>query len=302
MKKIIAAAVAASFVAPMAFAEATVSGVIDMSYVDQENRTAANTTKKLLEDSTLTISASQELGNGMSIAGNLSLNTSSSVTNNDGSKIVLSGPFGKLGLGDNAGAIDGVDEIVSGRSVNARSNDDAQLGGGDAGVRWDLPAIMDGLSVALTANAKNDNPGNAADDGGGASVKYAFGPVAVAYAQEDIGSTEISGYSGSATFGGLMVGAESWTSTTAAVDTDLNILAGSYTMGDIKIAYSAAQTESASVDLSDVRTIILNYTMGPGVTLFVESADEKVAVTAGAESTPVTNKKNVTAVGIEYKF
>jgi hypothetical protein len=102
MKKIIAAAVAAAFVAPAFAADITISGDQEFSYVD------TNGTTSTAIDGDFNIKASTETANGLAVSADINI---SDEGEDDGSNsLTVAGPFGKLDMGDTSSAADNVDD------------------------------------------------------------------------------------------------------------------------------------------------------------------------------------------------
>jgi hypothetical protein len=275
MKKIIAAAVAAAFVAPVYAADITLSGDLEWSYSDGNGATSTAL------DGDVNINASTETANGLSVT--TSINLSDNGDDDGGDAVTIGGDFGKLTLGDTSSAVDKFDDrndyaLVAGTSLT----------GDDAAVGWDLPTLVPGAKLYVSYGADTNEDGNEAHTGFG--VSYGAGPVSVAYAQNnnDDGS-KITYVGGTATFGGIAVSVE--TMDDDADDSEERSVGFKYSMGDVTIYGSNQKDTTDDATTADVTAFGVQYSLGGGVVAFVEnSSDEE---DASAETT---------ALGVSVKF
>jgi len=274
MKKIIAAAVATAFVAPAFAADITISGDQEFSYSD------ANGTTSTAIDGDFNIKASTETANGISVSADINISDEGS---DDGSNsLTLSGDFGKIDAGDTSSAADSVDDrtdysYVTGVATTA----------GDAAIGYTLPALVPSLSIYLSHGTDSDEDGEAHT---GYALSYSAGPVDVAYAvNNNDDATKITYVGGTASFGGAAVSIERMDDD--ATDTEEAGMGISYGMGDMTIYAANMETQVANTTTADVTAFGLSYSLGGGVTAFVEnSADDK---DPDAETT---------AAGVTFKF
>ncbi|MGB0958013.1 MAG: porin, partial [Litorivicinus sp.] len=152
MKKIIALAVAAA--AAPAFAAVSISGTTEVSYSKTDAATTLSTEKVALN-----VAASGELDNGMTVSTGITLWNAGNALNNDGGEgaITLAGAFGSLSVGDVAGPLDALDGVAVATPENDLSNGQ----GADMSLRYDLPTIVEGLTLHAGMSPK---------DGGDAGV------------------------------------------------------------------------------------------------------------------------------------
>jgi hypothetical protein len=274
MKKIIAAAVAAAFVAPAFAADITISGDQEFSYVD------TNGTTSTAIDGDFNIKASTETANGLAVSADINI---SDEAEDDGSNsLTVAGPFGSLDLGDTNSAADNVDDrtdysLVTGVATTA----------GDAAIGWSLPSLVEGLSVYVSHGTDSDEDGEAHT---GFSLQYSAGPVEVAYANNnnDDGS-EITYVGGTVTFGGVALSVERMDDD--ATDTEEAGIGVKYGMGDMTLYAANMETQIANAVDSDVTAFGLQYSLGGGVTAFVEtSSDDRDAT------------QDTTAAGLTFAF
>lgn len=259
MKKIIAAAVAAAFVAPAFAADITITGDQEFSYSD------ANGTTSTAIDGDFNIKASTETANGISVSADINYDDDG---DDDGSNsLTLSGDFGKVDAGDTSSAADSVDDrtdysYVTGVATTA----------GDAAIGYTLPALVPSLSIYLSHGTDSDEDGEAHT---GYALEYSAGPVEVAYAvNNNDDATKITYVGGTASFGGAAVSIERMDDD--ATDTEEAAMGISYGMGDMTIYAANMETQVANTTTADVTAFGLSYSLGGGVTAFVEnSADDK---------------------------
>ena len=287
MKKIIAAAVASAFVAPAFAADVTLSGYAEFSHQDVNGENSATSTTSIVDDTNIVVRASDELGNGMSITATLNVNQDGGT---ESQAVSLSGEFGSLTVGDTAGAIDAVDGAADPFIAAGRIDSDDVAFGGDAGVRWVLPAFAPGLTVALTNTPENGSAG-AVSDTNGFSVSYSTGTITASYASEEVAGLGKDFGGLSATFQGLTLAVESVNEEQAAgnADIDFQAIGAQYTMGDITFAVTSAEADQGGTMLSERTTVGVHYAMGPA-TFFAEQTSDDV------------DDEDQTAIGVAYSF
>jgi len=206
MKKTLIA-MAAVAVAGVASAQATITGAFNL---DMQNTNAAAAKTIGMGDATVTIAASEDLGGGLSAAVSTTIQTAggrNSDTTNNGYSMSIGGGFGKLTLSNYLNGSAGLSAGVS------AVNDMADAAGGYTArtrVAYDLPAMVDGLSVqlrwdntsALLTAANGNNAAADSEDVGAVSsftttkysVTYATGPVSLNVTGDNKGGAR--GYTG----------------------------------------------------------------------------------------------------------
>jgi outer membrane protein OmpU len=293
MKKIIALAVAGAFVAPVMAADVTISGAMEMYYVDK----SATTDKATMnEDSAIVFKASEELANGITIAADFNL--AGDMRRDGGNSLDVSGAFGKVMLGDTSGAIDSVDDktevLIAFDTGIGGQKVDADGVSNDAYFAYQLPSIVPGLNVLVSFSPEDGGEGQlgaltaasgntvaekeqASKDSSGVAISYTVSGVRLAYAQEDVGTQDNTFYGISGKLQGVGFAYESGTSKAAAGTEDKHTSAAlTYSMGDVTLAYAMATTKDAGVDEADATAVGVHYNMG-GATMFVESIQEDVS-------------------------
>jgi hypothetical protein len=280
MKKIIAAAVATAFVAPVMAAEVTIGG--DVEYRIKSSNSA---TTGAVGDSDIKVSASEDLGNGLS-ANVYLVNGSNAST--FASALTISGDFGSVQAGnDNDPAIAMFDDKSDVAPTGA--GDDAELGFQDGVNHFSLTPNLgvDGLQVAVSFSTEDgsdtsSNPTtylvNPIDSDGSETaisyaVQYSTGGFAISYGMADLDSTL----------------------TTRANPTAVSM---SYAMGPIYVGYDAHNNYNTIKD-AEMSSIGATYNYGPGK-IFYETMNYSTvasgAVTAGAAD------QEETAYGVSYSI
>ena len=277
MKKIIAAAVAAAFVAPAFAADITITGDQEFSFKD------TNGTVTSAIDGDFNVKASTETANGLAISADINITDDGGDDGSD--SLTVSGPFGKIDMGDTSSAADKFDDrndfgLVLGNDTSA----------GDAAVGWDLPTMVPGLSTYISYSSEGSEDGGNVGEHTGFALQYGSGPVEVAYAQnnnED--GSKLTYVGGTVAFGGLAVSIERMDEDGA--DVEEQSVSASYGMGDLTLAISQQETTTGYLVDSDVTAVHVHYSLGGGVTAFIEnSSDDRNA------------DEDATAVGLTFKF
>jgi hypothetical protein len=234
-------------------------------------------------DGTVKVSATSELPNGMSVTATTALDEAGSA--DGGTSLTFSGEFGKIALGDVSGAIDAVDDVTD-WGYEATSGSGGSSGATDAHLLWTLPTLAEGLTINVSASAQNSEGGgqDAEAEASGVSIKYAAGSFSIAYGtQDNDDGTSHSLANATFTTGGLTLGAEQLTDTSAAsVDTDYKALGAQYAMGDTTFFVENMTQSSAGSTSKDITAFGISHAVGD-VTFFAETKDD--AKTASAETT-----------------
>ena len=133
MKKIIAAAVTAAFVAPAFAADVTLSGSQEFNYQDNNGTTTAEI------DGTVAVGASTQTANGLDVSAVIKYDDAGAA-DGGASLSIASGDMGKVSLGDVSGAVDAIDDINDWGYEGTTG-----VGGDDASLLWSLPSIAPNL-------------------------------------------------------------------------------------------------------------------------------------------------------------
>ena len=278
MKKIIAAAVATAFVAPAFAADVTITGAMEVAYLNE--KTTSSTTKSLAEDGSYQISASTETDGGLSVTASMGIESDGSRETTGNKGLIVSGPHGTLTLGDTSGAIDQLDSALG----HAKVIHGAGLAGrNDASVAWKLPSLAEGLSVTMTYSPEAGSTDEAASmvtsDTNGVALKYAINDITLGYAQEDVAGTDYTMMAVGYSYAGAGITYENNEKNAAGTITDNTAWSLSYTMGNATVVYSNESVETGGTKSVDNTGIALHYDLGGGVMFFAESEEDDKAST-----------------------
>jgi len=289
MKKIIAAAVAAAFVAPAFAADVTISGAGEVIFID----TAGSTSTQV--DQVFTVGASTELANGMTVSTDINMGADddgeTGLFNEGGNSVTISGAFGKIDIGDTSGAVDAIDDVTeSAKELGVGS------GGNDAAVLWTLPSLAEGLTVNLSMNTDTNTADSDVDSAGkanGVSVKYANSGLTVGYGVNDYDSNvEEAIYNATYSMSGVTVALESLKDTAAdGTETKYSNYGITYKTGDLLLGYETQEKKSSGSVSNEYNIVTVQYSLGGGVTAYAETYED----TKTADS-------DKTALGLEFKF
>jgi len=292
MKKIMALAVASAFAMPAMAVDVTISGEVETTYSSADG---ANTMSQGTQD--IKVSFADTLANGMEVSGYV-LNDSANGTITQDSAVTISGGFGSVQVGKDAGKggdqFDDVSDVASGGSgANAEIDDGVAT---SASIQYTPNLGMEGLTATIGYSAASTGTNTEVV---GYGIKYATPGFSLAYgAMDSDNSTLKTATIASATMsmGPVFIGVDS-SSKIAGVDGDDSIAIGlTYTVGDIIFAYETMTTEDATnVDATDT-VFDITYNVGAGLQVYV-SADKNE--TAGASAVTTVDS---TIVGVEYKF
>jgi hypothetical protein len=266
-------------------ADVTLSGTVEFNMNDVNGTTTSAT------DSAFKVAASTETANGIGVSGSINVEvygdeTDGTIDANGGDALTLTGPFGKLDLGDTSSAADKYDDKSDWSLLNGTAT-----AAGDAAIGWTLPATIENLSVYVS-HAADSGEG---DKHTGVALQYTAGPMTVAYAknEEEASESNLTYAGASASFEGLTVAIESMQDEagSAAAKIDEDVIGVKYGMGDVTVFATSYEKKVAGTLTSDVSAYGLHYDLGGGVTFFVEgSQDDK---NSAADST---------GAGIEMAF
>jgi len=284
MKKIIAAAVAAAFVAPAFAADVSVSGGADWYYKDGNNNTESG-----LDSDAFTIGASTETANGIGVS--IDMNITSQGATDGGSSITLSGDFGKLDLGDTSSATDAFDDLTDKDVVVGGVG----TSGVDAGMSWTLPSMAPGLTLIVTHSADTVDDANGVTAAAtGYGFKYNAGMVSLAAATNDAqtDANDQTYVGATVSFSGLNLAIEQMSTGASGAEEKEKGVGLTYSMGDTSFAVSNVEVEAADGSKSSDNTVVtVTHSLGGGVTAFAETRSDSVSAANDA-----------TAVGVTFKF
>jgi hypothetical protein len=288
MKKIIALAVASAFVAPVWAADVTLTGDMEWRFTAGDDDGLSTVT----DDADIFVTATEEV-NGLSIKAVVGEEDMGAAGGKE-AELHVSGSFGTVSIGTVSNAAAVVDEIVD---VAGSAGADANPShGGDQTentIHWTLPALMDGLHVGLsmgveagTANTVDTDELETTSVG----VKYSVNGLTAVYATIDVEdatyNTKHSSLSYSAN--GIFVGIAK-TKDDGASNTDTQTVAVKYSLGDAAV-YAEANESDASGTVTDTDIMGMSYSVGGGLSMFVEAVDSSTA------------SSDATTLGIKYAF
>lgn len=291
MKKIMALAVASAFAMPAMAVDVTISGEVETTYSSADG---TNTMSQGTQD--IKVSFSDTLANGMEVSGYV-LNDSSAGAITQDSALTISGDFGAIQVGKDAGKggdrFDDVSDVASGGSgADAEIDDGVST---TASVQYTPNLGMEGVTahIGYSAGASSNT------EVVGYGVKYSTTGFSLAYGAMDSDDSSLKTAtiaSATVSMGPVFIGVDS-SSKIAGVDGDDSMAIGlTYTVGDIIFAYETMTTEDdTNVDATDT-VFDVTYNVGAGLQVYV-SADKNE--TAGASAVTTVDS---TIVGVEYKF
>jgi len=278
MKKIIAAAVATAFVAPAFAADVTITGAMELSYLNE--KTTSSTSKTIAEDGSYQITASTETDGGLSVTASMGIESDGSRETTGNKGLIVKGPHGTLTVGDTSGAVDQLDGALGHAYVIHGSG----LGGrNDASVAWKLPTLVENLSITATYSsedgAADEASGFTTSDTQGVALKYSINDLSIGYAQEDVAGVDYSMVALGYSFGGAALTYENNEEDDAGTTTDNTAWSLAYSMGNTTLVYSNESVESGGSKTVDNTGIAVHYDLGGGVVLFAESEEDDKAST-----------------------
>ena len=253
-KTLIAAGIAAVMAAPVAMADVKVSGQVKYTFTSADSEISA-TGDRILADNSITVSSSEDLGNGMSAFASLTIDyDASSCAGGSKDQIVgLKGAFGAVTIGYQESVLQG--------KISSRFDDGAasvgpitQLEsnlvdtGRDANVLYMTPTV-NGFSAAVQTIDAADG-GGFRDVGTAYAVFYDNGPLSVAAGMHDM----------------------------EAANSDASVIAVSYTMGDAKVSLGRYDQDGATNDADDT-VVRLDYKLGGGNSLILGYRDGEASGT-----------------------
>jgi predicted porin len=290
-KTIIAAAVAASVAAPAAFADVSISGMVNPEFIDSD---AAATGWGASETNTdLVFKASEDLGNGLKATAKIhkftdTVNTSNTETSGSTAgqtadlSVTVSGDFGSVVAGRfepaSEGAIDAFLNIDASHNLDLENATENAIARTNNGLAYVSPS-MNGLTVSLgnfaSASATDDTQFDGAQE---IFVKYSNGPLMVMANNTEVdGGAEIQAIAASYKMGDLEVRAmerSSNSGTAGAADIDLTFIGAKYTMGNNVFAIGTADSDTNSKD-TDI--ISVTHNLSKNTSIYVVREDVNAA-------------------------
>jgi len=298
MKKLLATAVASAFAMPAMAADVTLSGDVEYRFNQGDANSAA------VGDSDIKVSASEDLGNGMSASVYL-VNASNAST--FASALSISGAFGTFEIGnDNDFAAAMFDD---GHDVGEAAGGDAISLGlqsvATAGLKLNL---VEGLTVGLsyTAESSAATPSDtataitgtrsdtyASETATSVAIAYSMNGISAHYGVADVDTTDTtyadpSTYGFSVAYGPIFVGYNKVKNNMGQQDTQITGIGGTYNYGPGKFYTEFLDSTDTGGTEREERVYGVSYKMG-GVNLYAESAS-------------VDSATSTTTLGVEYSF
>jgi hypothetical protein len=288
MKKIIAVAVAGAFAAPVMAADVTVSGNLEYVFVSDDQ---ANTADFIAEDAVVSVGASSELANGMTISSSINIENTdeaSSTVSDGGNNVAIAGDFGTFQIGDVSGALDATGDWTDVAAYYGGFDAD----GDDAAFAFTPSLGIDGLKAVISATPEGD-ANNA--EGTSYSVTYSTGAFSAYYGKDETAAaaSQMSAAGLKYSADGIMIAYETGESPqSASGKVEFKGVAATYTMGDLTFGLEMQeQKDDGTVD-SDETTLSASYDLGGGASVYI----------VNTEDDKTSTKVDKTAIGINYAF
>jgi hypothetical protein len=305
-KTIIAAAVAASFVAPVAMAEVKISGMINPEFIDKQDVGFAGGASSAAEsgvNTDIVISASEDLGNGLKVTGKYhqfvdtaanaaTTQSGTADTANADMSVTVSGDFGSIAMGRfesfTESKMDAFMSIDASHDLDLEDNTN-EVKRSNNNISYVSPS-MNGLTVSVMSGATNSNK----DFSGmiDAMVQYSNNGLTIAAAQMDVdGGQKINSLAAAYKMGDLEVRVSNRTtdSTAGVEETDTTMYGVKYTMGANTVAVAARDSDYTSV-IADAKIFSVSHALSKSTNVYVTVVDSD------------TNADDATGFGIAYKF
>ena len=237
-KTLIAMAVASVVAAPIASADVKISGVVEQTFTDTENDANGMDTDTF---NMLNVSASEDLGNGMSAFAkyNMLTKTGRSVDETNGDMVVgISGGFGTIVAGTMEDFTEGkLASMMSmeGTTANELSGNAGRTQGGLAYVSPTMNGLHFGIAGYAGTGAADTSNFDAVD----VAVFYDNGPLSIKVAQETLNNATAN-----------VVAATAITAAGTA-DQKTTSIGASYVVGDLKVAALSVKRENQRVNASN---------------------------------------------------
>jgi len=231
-------AVASVVAAPIASADVKISGVVEQTFTDTENDANGMDAATF---NMLNVSASEDLGNGMSAFAkyNMLTKTGRSVDETNGDMVVgISGGFGTIVAGTMEDFTEGklaAMMSMEGTTANELSGNANRTAGGLAYVSPTMNGLHFGIAGYAGTGAADTSNFDAVD----VAVFYDNGPLSIKVAQETLNNATAN--------------AVAATATTAAgtADQKTTSIGASYVVGDLKVAALSVKRENQRVTASN---------------------------------------------------
>jgi predicted porin len=237
-KTLIAMAVASVVAAPIASADVKISGVVEQTFTDTENDANGMDTDTF---NMLNVSASEDLGNGMSAFAkyNMLTKAGTSIDETNGDMVVgISGGFGTIVAGTMEDFTEGklaAMMSMEGTTANELSGNAGRTQGGLAYVSPTMNGLHFGIAGYAGTGAADTSNFDAVD----VAVFYDNGPLSIKVAQETLNNATAN-----------VVAATAITAAGTA-DQKTTSIGASYVVGDLKVAALSVKRENQRVNASN---------------------------------------------------
>ena len=237
-KTLIAMAVASVVAAPIASADVKISGVVEQTFTDTENDANGMDTATF---NMLNVSASEDLGNGMSAFAkyNMLTKAGTSIDETNGDMVVgISGGFGTIVAGTMEDFTEGklaAMMSMEGTTANELSGNANRTAGGLAYVSPTMNGLHFGIAGYAGTGAADTSNFDAVD----VAVFYDNGPLSIKVAQETLNNATAN-----------VVAATAITAAGTA-DQKTTSIGASYVVGDLKVAALSVKRENQRVNASN---------------------------------------------------
>jgi len=294
MKKIIAVAVAAAFATPIWAADVTLTGDIEMRYIQEDGEGMAAATN----DGDIYVTATEELPNGLSVTAKVGIEDAQTNGGIGGDvELTIAGAFGELALGEIDSAVESVDELASPGDMLGTTGAGNPGNPGTASTqvaRYTLPTLVEGLTLMASVGHEGLNSDQSTANEVQASsyaAKYSNSGLTVSMGQiEADDATFDTSYLGVAySFGGITVGMDS-SSDDGANNQDTVTTSVSYAVGSTSFYAEANETKPANGANTTDNIFGLLHNVGGGLSVRIESMTSDTANT------------DSTALGVIYAF
>ena len=239
-KTLIAMAVASVVAAPIASADVKISGVVEQTFTDTENDANGMDTATF---NMLNVSASEDLGNGMSAFAKFSLldkDGLNGTTNNADQTVGLSGGFGTIVAGTMEDFTEGklaAMMSMEGTTANELSGNAGRTQGGLAYVSPTMNGLHFGIAGYAGTGAADTSNFDAVD----VAVFYDNGPLSIKVAQETLNNATAN----------AIVPTAAATTAAGTADQKTTSIGASYVVGDLKVAALSVKRENQRVNASN---------------------------------------------------
>jgi hypothetical protein len=286
MRKILLAStalVALTSVSAMA-ADVTISGSTAFTYVNDDKKdNSTSSASSFGVETDIAISFSMTADNGMSATMTYGMDDSDGAA--DDANATLSGDFGSIMIVNNGADDNYVQAMDENFDLAGEGSDTHNLLGGVTGdsIGYKLPAIVDGLTIAVQTANENDS------ESFGYGLKYDAGVAAVSYAKISDSSKDYSSIALKGSAAGLTFAVEQNVveSSEGAADEDKTLNYGvEYVLGDgLSIAYEAGSSEDETNNstTSDYTQFEVKYAIAPGIVAVMTSSDVDDQTSANAD-------------------